>query len=68
MLIKDFIKILTCTPTGKGPLGRPTRRWEGNIRIDLKEIGINSRSWAYSSQDKDYWRALVNVTLNFRVP
>ena len=38
-------KILTGTPAGKRPLGRPRRRWEDNIRIDLKEIGINTRNW-----------------------
>ena len=54
--------------TGKRPLGRPRRRWEDNIRMDLKEIGINTRSWVDSAQDKDYWRALVNSALNLRVP
>ena len=51
-------------PTGKRPLGRPRRRWEDNIRIDLKGIGINTRNWVDSAQDRDHWRALVNVTLN----
>ena len=40
---------LTGTPTGKRPLGRPRRRWEGNIRIDLKEMGINTRNWIDST-------------------
>ena len=53
--------------TGK-PLGRPRRRWEDNVRMDLKEIGINSRSWVNSSQDKDFEKPFVNVTLNLRVP
>ena len=38
------------------PLGRPSRRWEDNIRMDLKEIGINTRNWVVSAQDRDYWR------------
>jgi hypothetical protein len=45
-------------------LGRPRRRWEDNIKIDLKEIGINTRNLVDSSQDRDYWRALVNAALN----
>ena len=47
--------ILTGTPTGKKPLGRPRHRWEDNIRMDLKEIGINTRNWVDSAQDRDYW-------------
>jgi hypothetical protein len=63
----DF-KILTGKPTGKRPLGKPRRRWEDNIGMDLKEIGINTRNWVDSGQDMDYWRGLVNVALNLRVP
>ena len=51
----DFI-ILTGKPTGKRPLGRPRRRWEDNIRMNLKEIGINASNWVDSAQDRDYWR------------
>ena len=50
-------KILTGTPAGKRPLGRPMRRWEDDIRIDLKEIGINTRKLLGSAQNRDYWRA-----------
>ena len=53
-------------PTEKRPLRRP--RWEDNIRLDHKEIGINTRNWIHSAQDRDYWRVLVNVALNLRVP
>ena len=60
--------MLTGKPTGKRPLGRPRRRWEYNIRIDLEEIGINAGNWVNSAQDRDYWRALVNAALNLRVP
>ena len=61
-------KILTGTPAGKRPLGRPRYTWEDNITMDLKEIGINWRNWVHSAQDRDCWRALVNVALNLRVP
>ena len=54
-------KILIGKPTGKRPLGRPLRRSEDNIRIKPKEIGINTRNWVDSAQDRDYWRALVNA-------
>ena len=49
-------------------LGRPRRRWEDNIRMDLEEIGISAGNWLDSAQDRNYWRALVNVALNLRVP
>ena len=63
-----LFKILTGKPTGKRPLGRPRRRWEDNIRMDLEEIGINAGNWVDSAQDRNYWRALVNAALNLRVP
>ena len=61
-------KILTGTPTRKRPSGSPRRRWEDNIRMDLKEIGINTRNFVDSAQDRNYSRALVNAALNLRVP
>ena len=60
-------KILTGKPTGKRPLRRPRRMWEDNIRMDIKEIGINTRNWVDSAYDRVYWRALVNATLNLWV-
>ena len=65
---RSAFKLLTGKPTGKRPLGRPRHRWEDNIRMDLEEIGINAGNWVDSAQDRDYWRALVNVALNLRVP
>ena len=65
---RSAFKILTGKPTGKRPLGRPRRRWKDNIRMDLKEIGINAGNWVDSAQDRDYWRALVNAALNLWVP
>ena len=64
----DAFKILTGTPAGKVRLGRPRRRWEEHIKMDLKERGINTRNWVDMAQDKDYWRALVNAALKLRVP
>ena len=65
---RSAFKILTGKSTRKRPLGRPTRRWEDNIRMDLEEIGINAGNWVDSAQDRNYWRTLVNATLNLRVP
>ena len=65
---RSAFKNLTGKPTGNRPLGRPRRRWKDNIRMDLKEIGIKTRNWVDSAQDRDDWRALVNATLNLPVP
>ena len=56
------------TPTEKRPLGRTRHRWEDNIKMNLKGIGINTRNWVDSAMDRDYWRALVNALFNLRVP
>ena len=61
---RSAFKILTGKPTGKRPLGRPRRRWEANIKMDLEDVG----SWVDSAQNRDYWRVLVNAALNLRVP
>ena len=65
---RSAFEILTEKPTGKRLLGKPRRRWEDNVRMDLEEIGINARNWVDSAQDGNYWRALVNAALNLRVP
>ena len=55
--------------TGKQrPLGRPRHRWEDNIRMDLKEIGIYTSIWINLPQNRDYWRTHVNAAFNLRVP
>ena len=64
---RSAFKIVTGTITGKRPLGRPRRRWEDNIRMCLKKIGINTRKSVESAQDKDYLRACMNDPSNFRV-
>jgi hypothetical protein len=52
---------------GKRPLGRPRRRWEDEIRMDLRETGCGSADWIQLAQDRDRWRALVNTVMNLRV-
>jgi hypothetical protein len=63
----DF-KVLTGEPSGKRPLGKPWRRWEDNIIMDLTEIGINARNWVDSAQHRDNWRALVIAAFILRIP
>jgi hypothetical protein len=53
---------------GKKPLGRSRRRWVDNIKIDVREIGWDGMDWIGMAQDRDQWRALVNIVLNLRVP
>ena len=65
---RSAFKILTGKPTGRRLLGRPRRRWEDNIRMDLQGIGISAGNLVDSAQDTNYWRALVNAALNLRVP
>ena len=53
---------------GKRPLGRPRRRWEDNITMDLQEVGCGGMDLIELSQERGRWWALVNVTMNLRVP
>jgi hypothetical protein len=55
-------------PEVKRPLGRPRRRWEDNIKMDLREIGIDGANWIQLAQDRVQWRAFVNMMMNLRVP
>jgi hypothetical protein len=61
-------KVLVGKPEGKWPLGRPRRRWEDNIKTDLQEVGCGVTDWIELDQDRESWRALVNVVMNSRVP
>ena len=65
---RSAFKILTGKPTGKRLFGRTRHRWEDNIRMCLKEIGISTRNWVDSAQDRGNWRALLNAVLKLRVP
>ena len=55
-------------PERKRPLGRPRRRWEDNIKMDLKEVGWGGLDWIDLTQDRDRCLAVVNAVMNFRVP
>ena len=55
-------------PEGKRPLGRPRRRWEDNIKMDLQEVGCGGLDWIELAQDRDTWRALGNAAMNIPVP
>jgi hypothetical protein len=61
-------RVLVGKPNGKRSLGRPIRRWEDNINIDLQEVGGGSVDWTELAQDRDRWRALVRTVKNLRVP
>jgi hypothetical protein len=58
-------RILVGRPEGRRPLGRPRRRWEDNIKMDLREVGWGGMNWIELAQDRDRWRALVNAVMNF---
>jgi hypothetical protein len=55
-------------PQGKRPLGRPRRRWEDSIKVDLQEVGCVVMEWIELARDRDRWRALVNAAMNLRFP
>ena len=61
------LSISKCKPTGKRLFGSLKRRWEDNIKINLKEIDVNARNLAESTQNRDYRRALVNAALNLQL-
>ena len=58
---RSAFRILTGTYTGKRSLQRPRRRWEDNIKMDYKEIGINTRNWVDSAQDRDYYFNMSSI-------
>jgi hypothetical protein len=60
-------KILVGKPEGNRPLGRPRRRWEDGIRMDLSEISLGGVDWIRLAQDRDRWRAVVSAVMNLRV-
>jgi hypothetical protein len=66
--VRDAYNILVGWPEGRRPLGRPRRRWEDNIKMDLREIGFRDVDWIHWAQNRDRWRALVNTVMNLQVP
>jgi hypothetical protein len=65
---RGVYRILVGRLEGKRPLGRPRRRWEDNIKMDLREIGIDGTNWIRLSQDRVQLGAFVNAVMNLRVP
>jgi hypothetical protein len=64
---RGVYKVLVRKPEGKRSLGRPKRRWEGSIKMNLQEVGYGGMDWIDLAQDRDRWRVLVNVVMNPRV-
>jgi hypothetical protein len=65
---RGVYRVLVGKPEGKRPLGRPRRRWEDNIKMDVQEVGGGHRDWMELAQDRDRWRALVSTLKNLRAP
>jgi hypothetical protein len=65
---RSAYRALVGKPEGRRPLGRPRRRWEDNIKIDLREVEWGGMDWINLAQDRDRWRALVNAVMKLRVP
>jgi hypothetical protein len=63
-----WYRVLVRIPEGKRPLGRPSCRWEDNIKMDLEEVGCGGMDWIELAQDRDRWRALVNAVMNLQIP
>jgi hypothetical protein len=66
--VRGAYNILVGRPEGRRPLGRARRRWEDNIKMDLRGIGFGDVDRIRWAQDRDRWRALVNMIMNLRVP
>ncbi|KAJ4431801.1 hypothetical protein ANN_20406 [Periplaneta americana] len=65
---RNAYRVLVGRPEGKRPLGRPRRRWEDNIKMDLREVGYDDRDWINLAQDRNRWRAYVRAAMYLRVP
>ncbi|KAJ4429778.1 hypothetical protein ANN_21982 [Periplaneta americana] len=64
---RNAYRVLVGRPEGKRPLGRPRRRWEDNIKMDLRDVGYGDRDWINLAQDRDRWRAYVRAAMNLRI-
>ena len=65
---KNAYRVLVGKPEGERPLGRPRRRWEDNIKMDLREVGCDPGEWIDLAEYRDHWRAYVRAVMNLRVP
>ena len=65
---RGVYRVLVGKPEGKRPLGKPRRRWEVNIKMDLQEVECEGMDWIELAQDRARWRALVTAVMNLRVP
>jgi len=65
---RGVYRVLVGEPEGRRPLGRPRSRWEGNIKMDLQEVGYGGMDWIELAQDRDRWRELVNAAMKLQVP
>ena len=65
---RNTYRVLVGKPEGKRPLGRPRRRWEDNIKVDLKEVGYDPGECIDLAEDRNQWRSYVRAVMNFRVP
>jgi len=65
---RGVYSVLVGKTVGRRPLDRPRRRWENNIRMDLRVVGCGCVNWMELAQDRDRWRALVSAVMNLRVP
>ena len=65
---RGVYRVLVGKPEGKRPLGRPRRRWEDDIKMDLQEVGYGGMDWIRLAQDRDRWRALANAVMKLLVP
>jgi hypothetical protein len=63
---RKVCKVLMGKPNGRRPFGRPRRRWEDGVRMDLREIGLGGVDWIRLAQDRDRWRAVVSAVMNLR--
>ena len=64
---RGVYRVLVGKPGGKRPQGRPTHRWEDNIKMDLQKVRCGNMNWTELAHNRDRWRALANVVMNLRV-